>query len=280
MADPNLTARAAQLLDRLRAYRQGFNDAVTNYDGTTHHAAELEEVMASYSGFVTDDAHEAPFAELEQACHRDLDPLVIELRAQSARGAAVMEKYRALRLLEGRAGSAGYFANVEECIEEEFGAMAPTDNSEVLLVGSGSFPMTLLNIATRTGASVAGVDIDPEAVELGRRVVMALGGDLAIGLATQPVEHLPFTRRASHIVFSSTVSAKYDLLHRIHPITRDDVVVAMRFGNGLKSLFNYPAQAVDPARWLLTETVSRPGRVFDIGVYVKARAAGKEEHRR
>jgi hypothetical protein len=99
--------------------------------------------------------------------------------------------------------------------------------------------------------------------------VSALGDSLDITLDGRPVEDIPFTEDATHIVFSSTVAAKYDLLHRLHPLTRDDVVVAMRFGNGLKSLFNYPMQDVDPQRWRLVETFRRPGQVFDVAVYVK-----------
>ena len=192
-----------------------------------------------------------------------------DLRAQSARCAAVMEKYRALDLLAGRTEPSGYFTNVESCIEQEFGALAPTSTSTVLLVGSGSFPMTLLNIAQRTGATTAGVDVDVEAVDLARRVVQLLGAGLDITLEHVPADMAPVTRRATHVVFSSTVAAKYDLLHLMHPMTRDDVVVAMRYGDGLKSLFNYPMQAVDPQRWRLVETIRRPDQVFDVAVYAK-----------
>lgn len=267
---PGRVTTARDLLGRLHDYRSRFVDAGDGYDGTSRRAAHLEEVMAHYSAFVTDEHHAAPFAELEQDHPAATKDLVQDLRAQSARCAAVMEKYRALRLLAGHARSVGYFAEVESCIEEEFGTLSPTQDATVLLVGSGSYPMTLLTVAQRTGARAAGVDIDAEAVELGRRVVATLGDTLDITLTDDPVEDLPLTRHATHVVFSSTVAAKYDLLHRMHPVTRDDVVVAMRFGDGLKSLFNYPMQEVDPTRWRLVRTVRRPDQVFDIAVYVKA----------
>ncbi len=106
--------------------------------------------------------------------------------------------------------------------------------------------MTPLYIARRTGASVVGVDIDPEAVELGRQVATIVASDdLDIRLEKTPVQDLAFAREASHVIFSSTVAVKYDLLHKIHSSTRDDVVVAMRCGDHLKSLFNYPMREVD-----------------------------------
>jgi hypothetical protein len=277
MADTSLHRRRddavptrAGLLRTLHDYRRRFGAAADSYDGSTRRAAELERVMAGYSDLVTDERNEAPFAALERDSAAGTAELVDDLRARSARCAAVMEKYRALRLLDGTARSVGYFANVESCIAEEFGALAPTANSSVLLVGSGSFPMTLLHVAERTGAPVAGVDIDPEAVDLGRRVAQQLGASSDMILERCPAEELPFTRRATHVVFSSTIAVKYDLLHRLHPATRDDVVVAMRYGDGLKSLFNYPMQNVDPQRWRLAETIRRPGQVFDIAVYTKA----------
>ncbi|GAA1180889.1 class I SAM-dependent methyltransferase [Pseudonocardia alaniniphila] len=266
---PALSGGARELLLSLHEYRRRFRAAADGYDGSTGRAAELEQVMADYSVFVTDERGGALLTELERDGSAGVPDLMADLRAESARCAAVMEKYRALKLLEGRAESAGYFANVESCIEQEFGAVELTPASNVLLVGSGSFPMTLLNLAERTGASAVGVDVDAEAVDLGRRVVQLLGSGLDITLENVPAEDLPFTRRATHVIFSSTVEAKYDLLHRLHPSTRDDVVVAMRFGNGLKSLFNYPMQEVDPERWHLIETIRRRDQVFDIAVYVK-----------
>lgn len=264
-----VSEEAGDLHRRLQDHLQAFRAAADGYDGATARAAELEVLMADYSDLVTDERHEAPFTELVST--GAVDELVRDLRAQSARCAAVMEKYRALRLLDGHEASVGYFANVESCIAEEFGAVAPSSTSKVLLVGSGSFPMTLLNVAARTGAATAGVDIDAESVDLGRRVVRLLGRDHDITLAARPAADLPFTRSATHIVFSSTVAAKYDLLHELHAVTRDDVVVAMRFGDGLKSLFNYPMQDVDPERWRLVETVRRRGQVFDIALYAKQR---------
>jgi hypothetical protein len=142
----------------------------------------------------------------------------------------------------------------------------------VLLVGSGSFPMTPLYVAERIGAGVVGVDIDVEAVELGRRVVQRLGGGLEqnIRLEHLPVQSLPFTGEATHVIFSSTVEAKYDLLDLLHSLTREDVVVAMRFGDGLKALFNFPMRQVDQRKWRLVDTIRRPEQVFDIALYVKA----------
>ncbi|MCH1867439.1 hypothetical protein [Nocardioides sp. CFH 31398] len=276
MTDTTTTTRhvpdasgAAALREVLEDFRRRFADAVASYDGSTRHATALEQATAEYAALVTDERHEAPFAAL--VADPDALTLVDDLRAVSARCAAITEKYRALRLLDGAEATTGYFANVESCIADEFGALGPTSASSVLLVGSGSFPMTLLHVAALTDAAVAGVDIDPEAVDLGRRVVGHLDPRADITIERREPDELEFARRATHVVFSSTIPVKYALLDRLHPVTRDDVVVAMRYGDGLKSLFNYPRQEVDPQRWRLAETVRRPGQVFDVAVYTKPR---------
>lgn len=256
----------------LADYLQRFTTLVALHDESTDCAAELRQVMANYTTFVTDDRNEAPLDDIKRCGPADFADLVADLRMYSARGASIMEKYRAVNLLDGHAEVFGYFDNVESSIEEEFGAFQLTAASKVMLVGSGSFPMTPLYIAERTGASVVGVDVDYEAVDLGQRVIQLLGSALDITLENTPAEDLLFSREATHIIFSSTVEAKYDLLHLLHPLTRDDVVVAMRFGDGLKSLFNYPMQEVDPAKWRVAETVRRPNHVFDVALYVKVKA--------
>lgn len=271
---PALGGAAADLPGTLHEYLRRFTAAANGYDGSTRHAGELEELLADFSRFVTDPGNEAPFALFAAA--GGTPDLVEELRTQSARCVAVIEKYRALRLLEGQSGAEGYFANIESCIAEEFGAVAPTKDSKLLLVGSGSFPMTLLNVASLTGASTLGIDIDAESIALGRRVVALLGEGLDITLEGREIHELEFISAATHIVFSSTVPVKYDLLHQMHGLTRQDVVVAMRFGEGLKSLFNYPMQEVDPALWRLADTIRRPDQVFDIALYVKQRSSRKD----
>ena len=53
----------------------------------------------------------------------------------------------------------------------------------------------------------------------------------------------------THIIFSSTIPIKYDILDQLYELTNDNVVVAMRYGNGIKSLFNYPSQKTDDKHW-------------------------------
>ncbi|MOA37045.1 hypothetical protein D3C78_1586110 [compost metagenome] len=67
------------------------------------------------------------------------------------------------------------------------------------------------------------------------------------------------------------------MLDQLHGLTNDSVVVAMRFGDQLKSLFNYPKQDVDQQKWNLVEVITRPEQVFDIALYTKGSMGGSNE---
>lgn len=253
----------AEYLTRFKYYADRFDDI-------SRHRTELERLVDDYSAFITDQSNSNIWDELERQGTGGLNGLAEELRAYSARCVATLEKYRALKLIKGDTGITDYFRNIEECIEKEFGSFQVTSKSIVLLVGSGAFPMTALLIAKRTGAEVIGIDIDDEAIGLGVKVIEALGPELKIRLINTPVENLDYIQEVTHIIFSSTVAEKYDLLERLHPLTNEKVVVAMRHGNRLKSLFNYPMKETDDDKWKLVDTVLRQNDIFDIALYKKA----------
>ncbi|WP_270168850.1 class I SAM-dependent methyltransferase [Paenibacillus sp. SYP-B4298] len=281
--------RVHRLQDEIKHYADRFAELAARYDGTIQHSAELEGTINAYSAWITDERNVQAWGQLEQELELEqelgtgmeistpLHQLTDEVRRSSAACVATMEKYRALKLLQGEDDIAGYFHNIESCIEQEFGSFRVSSDSTVLLVGSGSFPMTPLLIARRTGARVIGVDIDEEAVTLGRKVVERLGEGLPIRLENIPADQLPAAREATHIIFSSTVPIKYELLERMYATTDSGVVVAMRFGNKLKSLFNYPMEQVDEDKWQLADTLLRPGHIFDVALYRKANAAQRAE---
>ncbi|MBO0997508.1 class I SAM-dependent methyltransferase [Bacillus sp. SD075] len=247
-----------------------FDDLGRRYDHTINNCSELEKVIDDYSKFITNKRNKETWEQMEHLESIDLSHLVVDLRKKSALCVAIMEKYRALKLQNGMDDVSDYFENIESCIEKEFGSFQITSKSKVLLVGSGAFPMTPILIAKRTGAEVVGIDIDEEAIQLGQNVVKKLGNGLNIKLEKTLVENLDFTEEATHIIFSSTVESKYDILDQLYTCSNDNVVVAMRYGNQLKSLFNYPLREVDGQKWIMVEKILRPEHVFDIALYKKA----------
>ncbi|MGN4125890.1 nicotianamine synthase family protein [Lysinibacillus sphaericus] len=229
--------------------------------------SELCEIIDDYSSFIINHDNDKQWNNLEQSI--EILSLVENLRNNSSVCVQIIEKYRALVLRHENEEITDYFRNIEDCIEKEFGGFQITSQSKVLLVGCGSFPITLLMIAERTGADVFGIDIDDEAIQLGKHVVNKLGSHLSIQIDNKSVGELAVINQISHIIFSSTVSCKYDILEQLDDLTIKDVLIAMRYGNGLKSLFNYPMQKVDETKWHIVEKIMHPQRVFDVILYQK-----------
>ncbi|RUT35798.1 class I SAM-dependent methyltransferase [Paenibacillus zeisoli] len=260
-----------QLQQHLCEFHKRFSELATTYEGILPNSLELEETLNEYSDFIINESNHIEWEEWEkQQASSEYTNLLDELRIKSALCVTLMEKYRGRRLLSGQTDSTEYFRNIESSIREELGGFRVQSDSKVLLVGSGSFPMTPLYIAKQTGAEVIGIDIDDEAIDLGRKVINKLGKGLKIKLENKFIEQLEDIRGVSHIIFSSTVAMKYDLLNQLHPLTNEQVVVAMRYGNQLKSIFNYPKQETDPRKWELTDTIIHPKHVFDVAIYKKA----------
>ncbi|MBM7602550.1 uncharacterized UPF0146 family protein [Metabacillus crassostreae] len=256
--------------DCLHGYLEKFDSLITRYEHTTNTCREFESVIDDYSIFITSESNRETWEQIAQQETSDFDQLLSNLRKKSAQCVAIMEKDRALKLLNGNDGMSDYFKNIESCIEKEFGGFQINSESKVLLIGSGSFPMTPLLIAKQTGAEVVGIDIDNEAIKLGLNVVKRLGSELNIRLENKLIEDLNFSHEATHIIFSSTVERKYEILDQLHSITNQNIVVAMRYGNGLKSLFNYPMKKVNEQKWKMVDNLLRPDHVFDIALYKKA----------
>ncbi len=72
----------------------------------------------------------------------------------------------------------------------------------------------------------------------------------------------------THIIFSSTIPLKYSILE--DHLTNENVVVAMRFGDGIKAIFNYPSQETAEDKWQCVNKHMRPQQIFDIALYKKA----------
>ncbi|NMO97663.1 nicotianamine synthase family protein [Paenibacillus lemnae] len=258
------------LLQQLNSFLQQFRELNLSFQQGKENYEEMENVIGAFTSFVLNRDYEILWESVQQNSDLRFSSIVSQLREQSAYCVWAMEKHRAAELLKNRNEIADYFSNIESCIETEFGSFEISSDSKVLMIGSGAFPMTPLLIAERTGAEVVGIDIDPEANELARQVITLLGDSLDIRIEQVTVDQLPFTREATHIVFASTIKEKFQLLSQLHALSREDVVIAMRYGDGLKSLFNYPLQDVDSSQWTMVHNVSQPQQVFDIALYRKS----------
>ena len=260
------TIMIQRLNDFLSTFRR-FN-ASDKRDKIMYH--EMEYVIGEFSSFILDKRNVELWNSMECQADAALTMLAEQLRNQSAFCVWTLEKYRAIELQENRRDVAGYFRNIEGCIESEFGSFEITCDSKVLMIGIGAFPMTPLLIAKKTGAEIVGIDTDSEAVDLAKEVIAIAYKNARIAIEERKVDQLEFTRIATHIIFASTVKEKFAILKQLHPLTDNGVVVAMRYGNGFKSLFNYPLERINDSLWQIVNNISQEENIFDIALYKKA----------
>ncbi|MGF7047337.1 hypothetical protein J2T13_001842 [Paenibacillus sp. DS2015] len=257
------------LIQQLNTFLSEFRQLNILNNKNVNNYSEMEKTIGHFTSFILSKKNVKIWEGIERQKDDNLAKQVAEIRKQSALCVWNMEKYRALEFQDNRQDIADYFSNIEACIEMEFDNFEITSNSKVLLIGSGAFPMTPLFIAKKTGAKVVGIDIDPEAINLSRIIVNLLNKNSNITIENCTVDQLEFTQKATHIVFSSTIKEKFDILKQLHALTNKDVVVAMRYGNGLKSLFNYPLQNVESSLWNVVKSTAHPENVFDTVLYKK-----------
>lgn len=236
-------------------------------DDTMYH--EMEQVIGEFSFFILNKRNREIWNRMERQNDGTINMLAEQLREQSAFCVWALEKYRALELQKNKQGIADYFKNIEACIETECSSFEITCDSKVLMIGVGAFPMTPLLIAKKTGAKVVGIDIDSRAIDLARAVVTIVDKNAQIVIKGCSVDQLEFTKKATHIIFASTVKEKFDILKQLYPLTNKDVVVAMRYGNGFKSLFNYPLEDIGSSHWKIVNNISQEENIFDIALYKK-----------
>lgn len=254
--------------EKLETYLSEFEIQYTETIKNSNNIKKLELLIEDYSAFILNQQYQLAYLVWPDIQKKDM--LTQKLANISAKCVKQMEMIRAQRLLEGRASSSNYFENIEHCINEEFGQFKVTAKDKLLLIGSGAYPMTLIQFAKSTGAEVIGIDIDETAVNLGKRVARTLAPEAKIHITNQKVEQLADLHTVTHIIFSSTVPIKYDILDQLYELTNDQVVISMRYGNHFKALFNYPTEPTDAQKWTCVNEQIRDNQIFDIAIYQKA----------
>lgn len=257
------------LLGKLDVFINRFTKINSDFLNDAHSPDDAQRALVEYTEFILDSKNKQTWDGFINPEIKEIKDRIINVRRESAHCVWAMEKYRAMTLISTNDKSADYFKNIEGCIEDEFGKFVVNKDSRILLIGVGAFPMTPLLIAKNTGAKVVGIDIDEEAVEYAKKVIDILGKGLDIEVNTQSYADLEFTREATHIIIASTIFEKFDILQNLYSLTNKDVVVSMRYGNGFKSLFNYPLADILNGTWKKAESIYFDNNVFDVAMYTK-----------
>lgn len=93
---------------------------------------------------------------------------------------------------------------------------------------------------------------------------------------SEPVKELPAIKSATHVVIASLVREKTAIIEQLASLLPYGAKVILRYGNGLKSIFNYPYHDSPESVWK-TEPVYPDKRFYDTLMLTKVQAlTGKE----
>ncbi|MBT2571515.1 nicotianamine synthase family protein [Planococcus sp. ISL-110] len=163
-----------------------------------------------------------------------------KLRDASSNAICTIEKYHSLCALSNKTDLSEYMSTLCDSVNGQLEAFEFNKESKIIFIGSGAFPISALTIARQTDAEIMCLDIDLEAVETGKNMAELSGLEKRVSFTNKTVSELSFITEATHVVIASLVKNKLEVLADLSSVISQDTKVIIRYGNGLKSLFNYP----------------------------------------
>ncbi|MGM0920719.1 MAG: nicotianamine synthase family protein [Bacillota bacterium] len=184
------------------------------------------------------------------------------LRETSAKAISTLEKYQSACTANQEMDASDYLLSLSDSVKKELDSFGITECSNVVFIGSGAFPLSALTIAKETGAQITCLDIDAEAVEMGKNIAVITGLESAVTFTQHPVSQVPVLRNATHVIIASLVQEKALILEELKSLLPEGAKVIIRYGNGLKSIFNYPFDFTLSAEWN-QEKVEQKNHFYD-----------------
>lgn len=155
----------------------------------------------------------------------------------------------------------------------ELAASGIGPKSRIVFIGAGALPVTALLFALESEAELLCHDIDPEATRLAKKLVMHQGLAERIRCSCRPLETIPWVGQASHFIIAALVKEKAAVLRQLGGQMHGQAKIILRYGNGIKSLCNYPFEKELSGSWHVTPLI-HTGAVYD--AVLLERHAGSE----
>ncbi|RJE87016.1 class I SAM-dependent methyltransferase [Paenibacillus sp. 1011MAR3C5] len=250
-------------IHRLKAYSEECSDCYEL----------LQLKLDALCSFMTSDESEALWGEWgdreEIRQHGEL------LRSASNQALCRLEKYQSCQVLEQKMNVSEYLSLLTSTVSQELKIFGMEAASRILFIGSGAFPVSALTMAQESGAEVFCLDTDEEAVALGRRVAEAAGLLAKLTFTSSYGAGMSFLDRATHVVIASLVGNKHELLRELKAAAGLETKIILRYGNGLKSIFNFPLELELSDEWEITPIIQNK-RIYDTVMLQRKGARGLE----
>ncbi|NQX67634.1 hypothetical protein HQN90_16055 [Paenibacillus alba] len=191
------------------------------------------------------------------------------LRTTAVKALCDLEKYQSRRIHNEETQISEYMQKLSHSVRADVTCMQVTEQSKVVFIGSGALPLSALTIAQESGAEVICLDIDLEAVELGRHTAAMSGLGSRVAFSHKRISELAVAREATHFIIASLVENKLEILEELKHAAHHQAKILIRYGNGLKSLFNFPLEADLSEDWTL-DTLRTQGHLYDTIILERA----------
>nr|WP_246625284.1 nicotianamine synthase family protein [Fictibacillus nanhaiensis] len=193
-----------------------------------------------------------------------------KVREASVRALCDMEKFQSKRSCNHDLNVSKYITTLSKSVKQELEDLSITSQSKVLFIGSGAFPVSALTIASEKNAEVCCLDIDKEAVEMGMKIAELTGLDSRVTFSNKCLKDVPFVKKATHVIVASLVKNKLEVLQDLECCIQTRTKVIVRYGNGLKSIFNYPMEMDLYKDWSIIKSDSTEG-IYDTVILEKGK---------
>lgn len=198
--------------------------------------------------------------EIKEQCEK--------LRETSVQALCDLEKHQSVCTYNHELEISNYISVLSHSVKDELEHFCMDQQSKVLFIGSGAFPVTALTIAKEINAEVMCLDIDVEAVDLAKKVAKISGLESMVTFSNQSLNDLAFIKEATHIIIASLVKNKLEVLSELKETINTNAKVLLRYGNGLKSIFNYPLEKDLSDEWFQTK-ISHSNKIYDTVILKK-----------
>lgn len=184
---------------------------------------------------------------------QEIQDLSERLRETSVSALCDMEKYQSKKADQNVLTVGSYLASLAQSARYEYNYFGIHKHSSVLFIGSGAFPTTAFTIAQETGANVICLDFDGEAVILSRKLAHTFGLEAKVSFLQSEIQDFSEFENITHVFIASLVKNKLEVIEELKEKVTKKTKVIVRFGNGLKSLFNYPLVENITGNWQQTQ---------------------------
>ncbi len=183
----------------------------------------------------------------EQHAHCiDLNRQLKALRETAIEGLCKLEKHLATQHSpQNHTEHTPYFNELDLHIQQELKSAGIEQASQLLFIGSGAYPKSICQVAAVSPAQIIAVDIDKQAIDLAKKNHPHPQIQYLHGQAQDVIQQY----QPSHVFIASLVEDKWGVIQQIKPFLAPGCKLLVRFGNGFKSIFNYPFNPYISSDW-------------------------------